>query len=350
MHAFYAASADLFVAAIAVCLLVANAAELSTPPEAAQRAETFRRHAAEAGWAQGRTANSDERARFTFWVRLQNTDKLKRILDNVSDPTNPDYGHFLTKRQTDALVKPRREDVDAVENALQGYEFTEQQGGQVISAELPIGAATRLLGGSFVYFCPEAGRTSGTHSCALRNPTGSIPLTLRDAVDIITPLDDPLMPVNSGPIMGPIPTDGAVLQEGCCFSIGFGDLMKPCCLKVEMTTEDGCKVGRRIGGATGFRLGVCPDSSDEAAALLKQASSATEVAPPALAADAGASSSPPPRGAVVAAVLALGVLVAGVVVLLRPGPGGRDFYFFRLESPRSSQCAFAASSRAGAAE
>lgn len=59
-----------------------------------------------------------------------------------------------------------------------------------------------------------------------------------------------------------------VLEEeskGCCFSIGFGDLMRPCCL--EATPNVGlasCSVGRRIGGATGFSQGACPSSAEEA--------------------------------------------------------------------------------------
>lgn len=60
----------------------------------------------------------------------------------------------------------------------------------------------------------------------------------------------------------------AALQEesqGCCFSIGFGDLMQPCCL--EATPNVGlssCPVGRRIGGATGFSQGGCPNTAEEA--------------------------------------------------------------------------------------
>lgn len=54
-------------------------------------------------------------------------------------------------------------------------------------------------------------------------------------------------------------------EQGCCFSIGFGDHMQACCL--ETTPNVGlssCPVGSRIGGATGFRRGSCPDSAEEA--------------------------------------------------------------------------------------
>lgn len=60
----------------------------------------------------------------------------------------------------------------------------------------------------------------------------------------------------------------AILEEdeqGCCFSIGFGDQMQPCCLETKPHVGlSSCSIGSRIGGATGFRRGSCPDSAEEA--------------------------------------------------------------------------------------
>jgi len=53
--------------------------------------------------------------------------------------------------------------------------------------------------------------------------------------------------------------------EGCCFSIGFGNLMQPCCLQtMPNVTESVCSMGNRKGGATGFMKGGCPITADEA--------------------------------------------------------------------------------------
>lgn len=54
-------------------------------------------------------------------------------------------------------------------------------------------------------------------------------------------------------------------SQGCCFSIGFGDLMRPCCLETEPNVGlSSCSVGQRIGGATGFRQEGCPNTAEEA--------------------------------------------------------------------------------------
>ncbi|CAE7732794.1 PGSIP6 [Symbiodinium sp. CCMP2592] len=66
-------------------------------------------------------------------------------------------------------------------------------------------------------------------------------------------------------------SNGGALSEGlgCCFSIGFGAGMQPCCLKTErLVTFGSCRVGRRIGGLTGFAVGHCPRSAREAASMV----------------------------------------------------------------------------------
>merc|ERR1711907_480957 len=66
-------------------------------------------------------------------------------------------------------------------------------------------------------------------------------------------------------------TQESVSATGCCFSIGYGAMMKPCCL----TTKKGvlrskCPPHGRVGGAQGFTLGACPTSADAAKLLIDQ--------------------------------------------------------------------------------
>lgn len=58
--------------------------------------------------------------------------------------------------------------------------------------------------------------------------------------------------------------------SGCCFSIGYGYEMEPCCLKVDSIHGDAafCRTGQRIGGATGFNSGACPTTAAEAASMI----------------------------------------------------------------------------------
>jgi len=58
--------------------------------------------------------------------------------------------------------------------------------------------------------------------------------------------------------------------QGCCFSIGYGNRMRPCCLQSKkMNSPEVCNVGQRLGGTTAFHAGMCPASADEAANLIQ---------------------------------------------------------------------------------
>merc|ERR1719265_2422215 len=59
-----------------------------------------------------------------------------------------------------------------------------------------------------------------------------------------------------------------VATKGCCFSIGYGAMMVPCCLKVTKgQTKSACTSGQSpgiVGGATGWSK-KCPESAKAAA-------------------------------------------------------------------------------------
>lgn len=66
---------------------------------------------------------------------------------------------------------------------------------------------------------------------------------------------------------------------GCCFAIGYGAMMKPCCLRTWIVNDiSECKSEARLGGATGFTQGPCPTSATEAALLLRGTSHVDETA------------------------------------------------------------------------
>eukprot|EP00747_Dinoflagellata_sp_TGD_P197033 gnl/TRDRNA2_/TRDRNA2_67951_c0_seq1.p1 gnl/TRDRNA2_/TRDRNA2_67951_c0~~gnl/TRDRNA2_/TRDRNA2_67951_c0_seq1.p1 ORF type:complete len:180 (-),score=30.52 gnl/TRDRNA2_/TRDRNA2_67951_c0_seq1:100-639(-) len=57
---------------------------------------------------------------------------------------------------------------------------------------------------------------------------------------------------------------------GCCFSIGYGSMMKPCCLETHQVKKSSdCSVGQRMGGATGFSASGCPKDAEKASTLMK---------------------------------------------------------------------------------
>merc|ERR1719469_1629317 len=59
-------------------------------------------------------------------------------------------------------------------------------------------------------------------------------------------------------------------EGGCCFSIGYGALMRPCCLTTETVLDmSTCASGKRLGGFTAFHAGDCPATAEDAALLIQ---------------------------------------------------------------------------------
>eukprot|EP00397_Hematodinium_sp_SG-2012_P037030 GEMP01040063.1.p1 GENE.GEMP01040063.1~~GEMP01040063.1.p1 ORF type:complete len:201 (+),score=35.26 GEMP01040063.1:304-906(+) len=63
--------------------------------------------------------------------------------------------------------------------------------------------------------------------------------------------------------------------DGCCFQIGYGSMMKPCCLKTESLSEATCKIDRRMGGASGW-ASTCPASAEQANEIIQAAKAAND--------------------------------------------------------------------------
>lgn len=56
---------------------------------------------------------------------------------------------------------------------------------------------------------------------------------------------------------------------GCCFSLGYGSMMKPCCLETQSVSDvSSCKREPRMGGASSYSLGNCPVDADDAAKIV----------------------------------------------------------------------------------
>jgi len=189
------------LAIVAVLSVVRRALAAPEPPivDGTKRADAFRAMASEMGWTEKSSVSSGEVVKLTFMLRQQNKNELAKVVERVSDPDSPNYGHYLTKNQVDKLTAPLPHDVAAVEAALRGHEFHSEADGAFITSIVPVSFAERLLGGNFVRFCRQGG-----DDCQLRNPSAAPPAALREACDLITPLDDPLPPRFPGPIIKPL--------------------------------------------------------------------------------------------------------------------------------------------------
>jgi len=237
------------------------------------------------GWVQSGTPPADEQMKLTFWVKLTHTHDLQDMLHRVSDPDSPMYGHYLSKEQLDTLVQPNKENVMIVQKALAGQEIHSENHGALIWAKVPVSLADSLLGGKFVSFChiPAEDSSNTQPICVLRNPTAKVPAALRKACDVISPLDDGLPPVEplrnpvaeaaklAGPAISFVEIPQTRATAGCCFSIGYGAMMVPCCLKTQFVEDvASCATQQEMGGSAGWSEGRCPTSAKEADELISK--------------------------------------------------------------------------------
>lgn len=103
---------------------------------------------ARAGWyqAQHEAVSADHEVTFSFAVKEQGLDEIKRVATEVSDPDSPKYGQYLTQAQIDEIVAPKTEDVQAVTSWLTsngvGYQ---RKGVSTIDARTTASKAAELL-------------------------------------------------------------------------------------------------------------------------------------------------------------------------------------------------------------
>eukprot|EP00929_Paragymnodinium_shiwhaense_P076811 TRINITY_DN39542_c0_g1_i1.p1 TRINITY_DN39542_c0_g1~~TRINITY_DN39542_c0_g1_i1.p1 ORF type:complete len:360 (+),score=50.22 TRINITY_DN39542_c0_g1_i1:134-1213(+) len=337
-HERLSRNAVLTALVVTSCLSTAPAEEASAR-ELAETTTTstpsaFHKLAEEDGWFLSREVPRQQHLLVSFFVKQTHLNELKQQLKQVSNPSSSHYGHYMTKEETDALTAPEQKDVDAVKSALAdcNCKVEVDNAGAIIRANLTVAFAEQILGGQYIRLC----RVDDRRTCVLRNPSAKVPQALREACDIIAPLRESLPPVRVGlPIAAPESSEGlyagfhdALMHKkpGCCFSIGFGSFMKPCCLKEKIVSRpEQCRTRDSMGGATSFHEGACPATADEAADLMRgvkmehiseqflkqvkpqQGSGAQEGAEAAAAPDAGLS--------IYIAMVILGLCIAGLFLL-----------------------------------
>uniref|UniRef100_A0A3B3QL29 Tripeptidyl-peptidase 1 n=1 Tax=Paramormyrops kingsleyae TaxID=1676925 RepID=A0A3B3QL29_9TELE len=103
------------------------------------------------GWTHaGRVASSD-RVELTFALRQQNVDKLRGLLESVSDPDSVQYGKFLTLEEVSSLVRPSELTQKAVWGWLRSHGVTDCRTvltDDFLQCDMTIQAAESLLPGS----------------------------------------------------------------------------------------------------------------------------------------------------------------------------------------------------------
>jgi tripeptidyl-peptidase-1 len=137
------------------------------------------------GWEKIPFSN-DALIRLTFFLKLQNGDKLLAKAKSVSDPNNPDYGNYLTFAEVGRLVTPESKYISRVMNLLRSHGAVESSieisnMRDVINVLLPLDGAERMLDCKYARF-----RHQDTGVTVMRAPNGySLPEDVAEGVSFV---------------------------------------------------------------------------------------------------------------------------------------------------------------------
>ncbi|KAH0593136.1 hypothetical protein MHUMG1_09138 [Metarhizium humberi] len=107
------------------------------------------------GWTKLGAANASQLIRLSIALESQGHDVFERRLQEVSDPTHPRYGQYLSRGEAVALVRPRPRSVAAVREWLLSENVTQgqvQERGLFMDAVMTIGTAENLLSTTYGLF------------------------------------------------------------------------------------------------------------------------------------------------------------------------------------------------------
>ncbi|KAM0334167.1 hypothetical protein ACHAQA_001187 [Verticillium albo-atrum] len=128
-----------------------------------------------------RSAPAGDSITLQIALKHQNIDQLESQLRAVSDPSSPDYGHYLSKDEVNELFSPSNESATAVEAWLTKAGITDvSKQGPIIDIVTTVEKANELLEADFAWFEVEGSRK-------LRTTEYSIPDELEAHIDLVAP-------------------------------------------------------------------------------------------------------------------------------------------------------------------
>eukprot|EP00940_MAST-03C_sp_MAST-3C-sp2_P003326 g3326.t1 len=105
------------------------------------------------GWSLNDDDVSPEtKVNFDVYLKERNGDKMREIVEIVSDPRSEHYGTYMTTAEIEALVRPSESDLNVVLRWLSTSsfaEFTVDANGRAIHVEIPVREAETLLDTNF---------------------------------------------------------------------------------------------------------------------------------------------------------------------------------------------------------
>ncbi|KAL2111752.1 hypothetical protein VUR80DRAFT_9394 [Thermomyces stellatus] len=194
-------------------------------------------------------------------LKMRNIDQLQSLLRDVSDPTSPSYGNYLTAAEVDDMFRPAEESREAVMAWLseQGIKDVEDRG-FYINFATTVEKADSLLNSSFSYFDVQGTRKLRTMEYTLEDD-------IAQHIELVTPTTYFGTTKNLAPVHVPPPQEGGLAyladqdrQPAC------SRLLTPPCLK-EMYGFGGYEPepdsGSRVAFASFLNQSAVPGDLDE---------------------------------------------------------------------------------------
>ncbi|KAL1697033.1 peptidase S8/S53 domain-containing protein [Schizophyllum commune] len=182
--------------AAVVATLVLSA--LGTPASRPHLRPFERRHTVPAGFVNHGAAAPETMLDMRIALAMADKDKLEATLLDVSTPSSPNYGKYLTLEEARALAGPSADTVRAVGDWLRAEGISHDVGGAYgdwLTFSIPVSKANQIFAASYQSFVH-----GDTDSTQVRTMQFSIPETLFDHVDAVYPTTSIVPPPAGGPI------------------------------------------------------------------------------------------------------------------------------------------------------
>ncbi|KAF8880201.1 peptidase S8/S53 domain-containing protein [Infundibulicybe gibba] len=140
------------------------------------------------GWVYASAAPPDHTFDMRIGLKQDKLDTLIATLMETSDPNHEKYGAHLTKEETEALVAPHPDSVEAVEAWLQHHGIdiedavSRSGGGEWVTIRVSVAQAERMLGAKYGVY-----HHAGSSESVVRTTSYSLPKDLHRHINVVAP-------------------------------------------------------------------------------------------------------------------------------------------------------------------
>ena len=149
------------------------------------------------GWSSVGVPQPHELLRITLGLKHQESkiEKLKSILQEVSDPQNRRYGRYLTKNEIDSIVTPEEKDIQTIETWIRSKtglstERIVRRGGDSLQFQVSVRDAENLFNTTLHRLCYDCSGREMESLTVIRSSTGQLqlPSAVGKLVEIVSPI------------------------------------------------------------------------------------------------------------------------------------------------------------------